>query len=426
MWLSHWRRGLRVCAAVAMCLLVSASPLATAGDPVRQLDAVPSGEVPVVAEYSIRGDAIPEALTETPGDAARGRRVALDGELGNCSICHVLPDSAIPADAFGNLGPSLVGVGRRLDAGQLRLRIVDASRLNPDTVMPPYHRVAGLTRVQPAHRGRPILSAQQVEDLVAWLRESDSQSQASPAMANGAAGESGNISRSRSGYRYLGPELRALQDDTFANPGMLWLERGQSLWREPAGQAGRSCADCHRGPDRQMAGVAARYPRHDGDLDRVITLEQRINRCRVRHQGAKALEWESDDLLALTLFVTHQSRGMPLSPEQDPRAVASLKRGEALFNQRLGQLNLACRHCHAERAGLRLRGEIISQGQINGFPVYRLLWDTLASSQRMFAWCNEAVRAEPHAPGSQAYADLALFLAWRGRGLPVEAPAVRR
>lgn len=423
---SRGRRWAKCRAAVVVCLAVGAPTLASASEPDRHLDAVSSGTTAAAVGSITRRDSIPEPLTDTPGDPLRGRRVAVDGELGNCSICHVLPDTSIPADAFGNLGPSLEGVGRRLNRGQLRLRIVDASLINPDTVMPPYHRTAGLTRVDPAYRGQPILSAQQVEDLVAWLAQVDSDALSRGAIPGGTANESDDIRRKRSGYSYLGPELRALQDDTFANPGMLWLERGRVLWQARVGKAGRSCASCHDAPADHMVGVAAAYPQHDGSLGRVITLEQRINRCRSRHQGAQALAWESNDLLALSLLVTYQSRGMPLSPSLDPSARASLKRGEALFNQRVGQLNLACRHCHTERAGLRLRGETISQGQINGFPVYRLLWETLASSQRMFAWCNEAVRAEPHAPGSQAYVDLALFLAWRGRGLPVEAPAVRR
>ena len=87
---------------------------------------------------------------------------------------------------------------------------------------------------------------------------------------------------------------------------------------------------------------------------------------------------------------------------------------------------MACAQCHDEYAGQRLRGDILSQGQINGFPIYRHTWQSLGSSHRMFAWCNTAIRAEPLAYGADEYVNLELYLAWRGRGLGVETPAVRR
>ncbi|MFV0277530.1 MAG: sulfur oxidation c-type cytochrome SoxA [Parahaliea sp.] len=236
----------------------------------------------------------------------------------------------------------------------------------------------------------------------------------------------GSDSAALSGYHFLGPELRAMQDDAFANPGTLWLQRGAALWREEAGAGGASCHACHGDAGASMAGVAARYPAFDGQLGRVINLEQRIRHCRRQHQRAPAFEWESAELLALSLLVTRQSRGLPLAPLVEGPARASFERGRALFARRLGQLNLSCQHCHQQSVGLRLRGEVVSQGQINGFPIYRLLWDSLASSHRMFAWCNEAVRAQPYAAGAQEYVDLELYLKWRGRGLAVEAPALRR
>lgn len=122
---------------------------------------------PLLPEIRFAGDTIPEPLTETLGDPERGRQVVLDREAGNCLICHRVPE---PAERFmGELGPDLAGVGRRLTAAQLRLRIVDQSRLNPRTLMPPYFRVDRLTLVAEQYRGRPVLTAQQVEDVVAYL-----------------------------------------------------------------------------------------------------------------------------------------------------------------------------------------------------------------------------------------------------------------
>ncbi len=232
--------------------------------------------------------------------------------------------------------------------------------------------------------------------------------------------------QAQSDYAYLSPALRALQDDEFANPGMLWVDRGAQLWSAAAGPAGQSCQSCHGAAAISMRRVATRYPAWAPAMGRVINLEQQINRCRVSRQKAAALDYESEDLLALTAFLSHQARGLPVDLRIDGPAAASFERGRAFFYQRRGQLNLSCASCHEQHAGSRLGAETIPQGQINGFPVYRELWQTLGSTHRMFAWCNEAVRAEPYAPGSQAYVDLELFERWRGAGLRIETPAVRR
>ena len=117
--------------------------------------------------FSVVGDAIPASLTGAAGDPARGRAIVLDRRLGACLLCHTGP---FPEERFqGTLAPDLSGAGSRWSAGQLRLRLVDATRLNPDTIMPPYYRVDGLTRVGSAWRGKPILTAAQIEDVVAFL-----------------------------------------------------------------------------------------------------------------------------------------------------------------------------------------------------------------------------------------------------------------
>lgn len=117
--------------------------------------------------YMISGDRIEAPLAGLAGDAERGRRIVLDRAVGNCLICHAVPE---PNELFmGNLGPPLEGIGRTLSSAQLRLRVVDARRLNENTIMPPYHRTSGLSRVAPQYRGKPVLSAQDVEDVVAYL-----------------------------------------------------------------------------------------------------------------------------------------------------------------------------------------------------------------------------------------------------------------
>ncbi|HSR77711.1 MAG TPA: sulfur oxidation c-type cytochrome SoxX [Xanthobacteraceae bacterium] len=117
--------------------------------------------------YESVGDAIPASLTGAPGDPERGREIVGNRQVGLCLLCHTGP---FPQQRFqGNLAPDLSGAGTRASIGQLRLRIVDASRLNPNTIMPPYYRVDGLTRVAASYRGKPILSAEQIEDVVAFL-----------------------------------------------------------------------------------------------------------------------------------------------------------------------------------------------------------------------------------------------------------------
>lgn len=113
------------------------------------------------------GDAVPEPLGALKGDAARGRNIASNRQVGLCLLCHTGP---FPEERFqGNLAPSLAGVGSRLSEGQLRLRMVDARRFNPASIMPAYYRIDGLNRVAPGLQGQPLLAAQQIEDVVAFL-----------------------------------------------------------------------------------------------------------------------------------------------------------------------------------------------------------------------------------------------------------------
>jgi sulfur-oxidizing protein SoxX len=112
------------------------------------------------------GDPLSQSLTGRPGDPARGREIARSRDLGNCVLCHKLP---LEETFFGNVGPDLSLVGDRLTEKELRLRVVDSARINPDTIMPSYYRTEGLRRVAPAYRGKPVLTAEQVEDVIAFL-----------------------------------------------------------------------------------------------------------------------------------------------------------------------------------------------------------------------------------------------------------------
>jgi sulfur-oxidizing protein SoxA len=225
-----------------------------------------------------------------------------------------------------------------------------------------------------------------------------------------------------SGYVFLNPQTQALQDDEFANPGYLWVTKGARAYGEAVGAG--ACVGCH-GQDG-MVGVATRYPRFDPKAGTLLNLEGRINRCRTEHQQLPALALESEPLLALSSFVTEQSKGMATQVQIDGAAEPWFQQGQDYFFQRRGQLNLACHQCHDESWGKKLRGDRISQGQPNGFPAYRLEWQTLGSLHRRLQDCESGVRAQPQALGSAAYLGLELYLVWRSQGLALESPGVRR
>jgi sulfur-oxidizing protein SoxA len=171
---------------------------------------------------------------------------------------------------------------------------------------------------------------------------------------------------------------------------MLWVDQGAKLFAQ-------RCASCHD----SLKGVAARYPRVvDG---RILTLEEKI-----RQKGP--LAYESDELLALTAYVAHQSRGMPI---QIDVADADLLRGRTAYLRRRGQMNLACTHCHDAHAGMKLGAETISQGQPNGYPAYRLEWQKMGSLSRRIRSCMLGLHAELPPFGSELLLELELYLGAR-------------
>jgi len=229
----------------------------------------------------------------------------------------------------------------------------------------------------------------------------------------------------RSGLDFMSPALQALQRDDAQNPAMLWVQDGALLWRTPAGASGKRCADCHGDAAQSLRGVAARYPAWDTASGQVLNLAGRINACRQRHQQSPPLATEHADLLALAAYLGLQSRGQPLAPPADARLAPLRAQGEALWQQRLGQLNLACAQCHDQRAGQRLGGAPIPQGHATGYPSYRLEWQGLGSLQRRLRGCMTGVRAEPFAPDAPEWLALEAWLAVRAAGMAVETPAVR-
>ena len=230
----------------------------------------------------------------------------------------------------------------------------------------------------------------------------------------------------KSGSEFTSAETRAMQADDFANPGMLWATRGEKIWREPAGNAGKSCSSCHGDAKTSMRGVSPRYPLLDAVTAQLLNLEGRIMQCREQRLQATPLKYESEDLLALTAYVGYQSRGMPVNVAIDWQTRRHFEAGRDQYYRRVGQLNLSCANCHQDNWGKKLGPETISQGHGNAYPIYRLEWQTVGSLHRRFRSCLSGVRAEMLPHGAPEYLDLELYLAWRGSGLPIETPGVRR
>ena len=227
----------------------------------------------------------------------------------------------------------------------------------------------------------------------------------------------------RSGHADASPATQKMQDDDAENPGFLWVQQGEALWSTPVANA-QSCAGCH-GALSSLRGVAARSPAWDAKLGRPVTLEQRINLCRTTHQHAEPFAQESDALLGLSAAIGLQSRGLPLEVQTDGPMQSFFDAGHELYTTRQGQLDLSCSQCHDSLAGQRLGGSLIPQGHANGYPLYRLEWQSMGSLYRRIRNCLTGVRAELYPADASELVAIEVYLAGRARGLSVEIPAVR-
>lgn len=226
----------------------------------------------------------------------------------------------------------------------------------------------------------------------------------------------------KSGSEFMGESTRAMQRDDTQNPAMLWVANGEAAWN--AGPK-NSCASCHGDARTSMRGVAARFPAFDKGTGRVITLGQRIERCRVGRQGMPAAKPDADEVLALQSYIALQSRGLPVAPPRDARTRAAAERGKQLFNQRIGQLNMSCAQCHDANWGRKLAGATIPQAHANAYPIYRLEWQGMGSLQRRLRNCMTGVRAAVPPLDAQELVDLEAWLALRAEGMTMESPGVR-
>ena len=228
------------------------------------------------------------------------------------------------------------------------------------------------------------------------------------------------------GRAFQSADTRRLEADEVQNPGWLWVEEGAKLWARPEGPSGKSCETCHGVAETALTGVAAHYPKYDAGAGGLLNIEGRIQRCRTVSQGGSALAYESNELLALTMLVSSRARGVPRRVDITGPAAPFFEAGRTFWQTRQGQLNVACAQCHDELVGKLLRGDRISQGQSDGWPAYRLEWQTLGSLHRRLRACSIGVRAKVLDYGAPEYLAVELYLAGRGEGLPMSAPGVRR
>ncbi|TMV09732.1 sulfur oxidation c-type cytochrome SoxA [Ruegeria sediminis] len=228
-----------------------------------------------------------------------------------------------------------------------------------------------------------------------------------------------------SGWRFRSDETQALQMDDFDNPGMVFVDQAQEAWDTADGTEGKSCASCHDAVQDSMAGVRAVYPKWNEDAGEVRTLATQINDCRENKMGAEKWKYTGGDMAAMEALISVQSRGMPVNVAIDGPAQETWEKGKEIYYTRYGQLELSCANCHEQNYGNMIRADHLSQGQINGFPTYRLKNAKLNTAHARFKGCVRDTRAETFKPGSDDFVALELYVASRGNGLSVEGPSVR-
>jgi L-cysteine S-thiosulfotransferase len=215
----------------------------------------------------------------------------------------------------------------------------------------------------------------------------------------------------KSGTSFLSPHLQALQNDHDKNPAQLWIERGQNLWQA-------QCASCH-GEIASLKKAVASYPKLNS-VKKLINLEDHVQDHATLLASNKP---STEEVLALSAALHQAAKGERINTAAiEPHFIS----GQQLYNQRMGRINLACVHCHDQKVGTNMRGDVISQAQPTGFPIYRQSWQTLGTLERRLRACYSGVQAPLPAIGSAELRELELFLKVRANGMVLEGASVRR
>ena len=228
-----------------------------------------------------------------------------------------------------------------------------------------------------------------------------------------------------SGYDFLPDDMKEIQDDDFLNPGMDTVDKGLMHFQDEEYESS-SCANCHgdHGEYLNREKIAG-YPRYSEEHERVITLQEQINLCGIEKLDRFPLEYDEDKLVALETFVRSKANGQIINVEVSDESRDFFELGKSLYNRRFGQMGMTCSHCHVQYQGIMLRGSKLTQGQTNGFPVYRIDSRQITTIHQRYNECFLQLRAEPYQRGSKEYRALEYYMGVLSNGLKVETPGVR-
>lgn len=227
-----------------------------------------------------------------------------------------------------------------------------------------------------------------------------------------------------SGWRFRSDETQAMQMDDFDNPGMLGVEAGMEAFSTAMGSENKSCASCHEDVD-SLASVRPTYPKWNAAAGEVRTVQMQINDCMTTRMGAEKQKYDSAMMINFEAMLSSIARGAPVNVAIDGPAQSTWEKGKEIYYTRYGQFELSCANCHEDNYGNLIRADHLSQGQVNGFPTYRLKNAKLNGIHSRFKGCVRDTRAETFSPGSPEFIALELYVASRGNGLSVEGPSVR-
>ena len=338
--------------------------------------------------------------TPIEGDAARGRQLAFDrARGGSCVACHVLGKDTPPQP--GNVGPDLSMVGTTRNDEWLFDYVYDPRTRNVNSIMPPWG----------AHQ---IFNVAEIKDIVAFLKTlKEPRSFADP--------------QDNPATRTPPKETRDNLDPT-ENPAMFALDRGRELFAR-AGNGGKSCASCHSAPATAFKNWAARMPRFEPRLNRVLGVEEFITR-HARATTGDEIPMQSADNIALSVYLHNLANGAAIRPDlSSAGARKAAQAGRALMQRKLGQLNMACVDCHTkERHAFKwARGQYLVEfrGTVAHFPTWRTSRGDIWDIRKRFQWCNVSVRANDLPPDAREYGDIEMALAEINKGEKINSPGIR-
>ena len=342
----------------------------------------------------------PNFTLPVDGDAERGRALAYDrARGGSCVVCHIMGKTTPPQP--GNVGPDLSTVGATRDDQWLFNYVYDARIYNPTSIMPPWGAY-GVYRLD------------EIRDIVAFLKTLKQPYAITDKSEN-------------PNTRPAPVENRDNLDPT-ENPALFGLDRGREVFKR-AGGNGKACASCHAVPESAFKSWAARMPRFEPRLKRVLGVEEFITR-HARATTGDEIPMQSDDNTGLSIYLHNLANGAAINPDvSSPGAQQAVKNGAALMNRKVGQLNLACVDCHTRErhANKWVRGQYLveSKGTVAHFPTWRTSRGDIWDIRKRFQWCNVSVRANELPPDAREYGDIELALAAMNKGEKINSPGIR-